>query len=99
MSGCFQSQRIQISRSRQARKNRREAGPFNGVPTLVVEVFPAAHFLPAVDDAAEQLCSLLGVVASRVGLAAVEVDSGSLAGLGQHGLTVGQACEGSGVEA
>ena len=29
----------------------------------VVEVFPAAHFLPTVDDAAEQLGGLLGVVA------------------------------------
>ncbi len=30
----------------------------------IVEVFPAAHLFPAIDDAAEQLGGLLGVIAS-----------------------------------
>lgn len=62
-------------------------------------VSPATHVLPAVDDAAEQLGGLLGVVAGRVGLTAIEVDVRALAGLGQYGLPIGEASEGSGIEA
>ena len=65
----------------------------------VVEVFPATHLFPAIDDAAKQIGSLLGVVAGRVGLTTVEVDTGCLAGFGQYRLTVGQAGKGRGVEA
>jgi hypothetical protein len=46
-------------------------------PQSIVEVFPAAHLFPAVDDAAEQLGGLLGVVARRVRLATIEVDVGA----------------------
>src|SRR5690606_14230287 len=65
---------------------------------LVVQV-PAAHFLPAVDDAAEEFGGFLGVVARRVRFASVEVDAGGLAGFGQYGLPVGEPGQGGGVEA
>src|SRR5690349_8948631 len=64
----------------------------------IVEIFPTAHLLPAIDDAAEQLSGLLGVVTGRVSLAAIEIDVRCLASLGQHGLTVGQASERCGIE-
>src|SRR5690606_18510065 len=43
-------------------------------PSVFPEGVPAAHFLPAIDDAAEQLGGFLGVVTGRVGLAGVEGD-------------------------
>ena len=48
-----------------------------GIITSIVEVFPAAHVFPAVDDAAEQLGSLLGGRAGRVGITTTEVDTGT----------------------
>src|SRR5690606_14212341 len=65
----------------------------------LVELFPAAHFLPAVDDAAEQLGGFFRVVAGRVGFTSIEVDAGRLTGLGQYGLPVGEAGEGRRIEA
>src|SRR5690606_32437672 len=49
-----------------------------------------AHLFPAIDDAAEQVSGLLGVVTSRVRLAAIEVDTRRRAGFGEHGLAVGE---------
>src|SRR5574337_1774980 len=57
-----------------------------------------AHALPAVDDVAEQQRRAFGVVDGRVRLAGVPVETGCLHRAAEHGLAVGEAAEGGGID-
>src|SRR6185437_10835321 len=63
---------------------------------LALEHFQLA---PAVDDVAEQHGGGFGIVDRRVRLAGVERATGGLHRLAQHGLAVGEAAQGGGIEA
>ena len=57
-----------------------------------------AQFTPAIDDAAEQVCCLFRVVGGGVGFLVAEGNARQFTGLGQHGVAVGEARQGSGIK-